>query len=454
MDEIIAQPAFDRRRGDGSFVSLLFVVAVPLAIAVVALTRAFIAPADTVLDLVPKNAVAYVHASGRHAVTAMLASSIDMPTGVMPDEVARFAAPGDDGLRHAILLAWRAPHEPTETEIATIRERGGLMIDERRAVLGDTALGLSVKVTSVIDASVADDPRRSALLARMRSLHAVQGFASAAVIPMDVLAIAEDANGAPLPAVVFGATVRDGRVIARVLPIDADASPTVGSPLAANAPLRDLDAPVTASEPSPSFDLLNVLFARTDADHPSPEAVDAAGQELRDLLDAPYVMWIRPDQAGATHLFRFPTVRPEDAKSRMAAYAAALEPSRNVITMPDGDIAVEFSVMPVPVSSGIAAFGSTDGIGTIYVGSDGLGGTLLGSSATMFAAHATAPRLSIDAFCTAPSILLLDNRFGGPAGLEAAHEALRRYDLKVLAVGKTVDNELRLCGYKLPTVDK
>lgn len=454
MGEVIAQPAFDRRRGDGSFVSLLFVVAVPLAVAVVALTRAFIAPADSVLDLVPKNAVAYVHASGRHAVTAMLASSIDMPSDVMPDEIARFAAPGDDGLRHAILLAWRAPHAPTEAEVAALRERGGLMIDDRRAVLGDTALGLSVKVASVIDASVADDPRRAALLARMRSLHAVQGFASAAVIPMDVLAVAEDANGAPLPAVVFGATVRSGRVIARVLPLDADATPATGAPAAANAMLRDLDASVTVSEPAPSFDLLRVLFADTDGSHPSPEVVDAAGQELRDLLNAPYVMWVRPGAAGATHLFRFPTVRPEDAKTRVAAYAAALEPSRNVITMPDGDIAVEFSVMPAPVNSGIAAFGSTDGIGTMYVGSDGLGGTLLGSSAAMYAEYATAPRLSIDAFCASSSMLLLDSRSGGLVGFGGAAEPMSRYDVTAVAIGKTVDKELRVCGYKLPTVDK
>lgn len=454
MDEIIAQPAFDRRRGDGSFVSLLFVVAVPLAAAVFALTQAFIAPADTVLNLVPKSAVAYIHASGRPAVTALLASSVDMPSDVMPDEVARFAVPGDDGLRHAIVLAWRAPRAPSETEIAAIKDRGGLVIAKRHAVLGDTALGLSVAVSSIIDASVADDPRRATLLARMRSLHAIQGFADAAVIPMDVLAIAEDANGAPIPSIVFGATVRDGRLIARVLPLDADGVPTAGMPAAAIATLRDLDAPVTVSEPVPSFDPLKVLFADVDEGHPSPEAVDAAGQELRDLLNAPYVMWVRQDQAGATHLFRFPTVRPEEAKSRVAAYAAALEPSRNVITMPDGDIAVEFSVMPVPVSSGIAAFGSTDGIGTIYVGGDGHGGTLLGSSATMFAEHATAPRLSIDTFCASSSILLLDSRFGGPAGLDAANDTLRRHDLNAVAVGKTVDNEVRLCGYKLPTVDK
>lgn len=51
-------------------------------------------------------------------------------------------------------------------------------------------------------------------------------------------------------------------------------------------------------------------------------------------------------------------------------------------------------------------------------------------------------------------MLLIDSRAGEIEGLHLLTDALRRYDMDTLVIGKTVDNELRLCGYKLPTVDK
>lgn len=453
MGDLIAQPAFDRRRGDGSFVSLLFVVAVPLAIAVHAVTAAFIAPADTILNLVPKTAVAYVHASGRDAVGALLASSVDMPSDVLPDEVARFSVPGDDGLRHAIVVAWRAPRAPSEAEIAAIKDRGGLVIDERRAVFGDTALGLSVAVSSIIDASVANDPLRSAMLARMRSLHGIQGFAHAAIMPPEALAVAEDANGGPVPGIVFGATVRGRSLLARALPLDAGAASSAGTPVRVD--LRDLGADVTVTEPSPSFDVVRVLFNGADIEHPSPESVVASEETLRELLTSPYAMWLGTGADGtASYLFRFPNVRPEEAKSAMAAHAAALEPSRTTVELPDGDVAVEYSVSPIPVSSGVAAFGGTDGGMTIYVGDDGHGGSLIGTSAVMFSAHLTARRLQVNPFCQTPSLLVMRSDAANAPQLQVLTGLFRDFGLSKLAVGKTVDNELRLCGYKLTTVDK
>src|SRR5512142_191846 len=143
MQQTQGNPKGGWRRGGGSSVTLLFVAAASLAAAVFALTQAFLSPADGVAAVVPGNAVVYVHAGGRAAANAVLSSSVQMPSGIAPDEVAVFATPGDDALRWGVLFGWRTPKKPSESERGVLADRGAVPLDARRYLIGDASLAVA-----------------------------------------------------------------------------------------------------------------------------------------------------------------------------------------------------------------------------------------------------------------------------------------------------------------------
>ena len=456
----------ERRRGDGLFVTLLFVAAASLAAAVFACTQAFITPSDAIRSFIPRNAVAYLHAGGRSSTEALLSSSSQMPSGIRPDEVAVFAVPGDDSLRWSVIIAWRWPRTPTPDELRMLDERDAIILDAGRYLIGDSALATTAKVSAAAHASLADDPERSAALDLMLSVSSMQFYADPAALlsPETVFALAELSDGG-LPPIVAGIKYKAGSLAVRILPV-ADAAARQSFLGYGETAVRGerldtgrLDADVAIAEGSPTIDLAKLMLGTPRrAGHPSPVILSDAGDSLREELSIPYALWLRtdPKTGNPDYLLRFPDVPPSRTKLVIARYFAAAEPSRTVMTLPDGDLAVEFHIEDAGTDQ-MTAYDEVftvprgSGLEHLVVGSDGADGSLIASAAALVTEFRskTDLRPPIEDSCSSKglkAVIRLLKPLQTLAGIPQAKDLISALGVSDLTIGLTVDGEIRICG--------
>lgn len=468
MQQSQGKLADGRRRGGGSFVTLLFVAAVPLAAAVFALTQALIAPSDEVAAFVPGNAVAYLHAGGRTAANVVLSSSVQMPSGISPDEVAVFATPGDDTLRWGVLVGWRRPRTPSAEERAALAIRGAEPLDARRYLIGDSSLAVATRVAAAAHSSIADDGKKWRALALMRSIAAIQVYAEpAALLPPEASAMIADISADAASPIVAAVNLSSGAIHVRALSLEAAAShySVLGyresSVRRTRADLGRFPAGVAMAEAAPSFDIGKLLAEIPHADdHPAPSLLSEAGDELRSSLALPYMLWLRPEipDGRIGYLLRFPGADTRRVKRALARYAAAINPDRTVLRLPDGAAVTEFRLDVASREAGMSSKDDTVALGdgpenAIVVGSDGAGGSLIASSEGMMAEYrATKPSNFRDEngcpAANSPSQIEVRDPAAILAPISQAESAIKALGVKTIIIGTSVDKEFLVCGYK------
>ncbi|MEY4744699.1 MAG: hypothetical protein RL272_644 [Candidatus Parcubacteria bacterium] len=470
MNEAKAKPGNGGRRGGGSSVALLFVAAAFSAAAVFALTRVFLSNADGIAQFVPANAVAYLHAGGRGAVNAVLSASVQMPSGVSPDEIAVFATPGDEALRWGVIAAWRAPKYPTPADRAALGARDAATLDARHFLIGDGSLAIASRVAAAAHASLYDDAKRRDALAAMRSVAAIQAYADpAALLARDALAAFPgplEEMAAPL---VAGINLGGPTAYARIMTVSDAAARS--SWLGYHGPsgggrhfdLGRFQAQVALAEETPSFDLAKLFSGMPDAKgHPMPSLLAEAADAMRSELARPYSLWLRPGAAtgGIDYLLRIDGTPPAVIGKAMARYAATINPDRAVLHLPDGDTAMEFRLDEAARAdkmgtddAAIALDAKTGG--AVAIGSDGLSSTLLASSEKLIAEYRAENRTSArpdDDACPGGGNLraVIDLRDPNVtvSAVPQLMSVVRMLNLKRIRIGLTVDDEITACGYK------
>lgn len=470
MRQTHSQSGNGGRRGGGSSVTLLFVAAALLIAAAFGLTRTFLTQEDGVAAFVPGNAVAYLHAGGRTAANALLSSSVQMPSGIAPDEVSVFATPGDDALRWGVLVGWRPPRTPSEGERSALASRGAVALDARRYLIGDDSLSVASRVAAAAHASLADDRKKSRALALMRSVASVQAYAEpSALLPSETVSMLAGVSADAVSPSVAAINLASGSIRARVLTLDAAAAAygILGyrekTPRTAHTDLRRFPAQIAVTEDRPSFDVAKLLggLVRPE-DHPAPAVLNAAGDELRASLALPYALWLRPDaeKGRVGFLLRFPGKDAMSVKKDVARYAAAINPDRRVLRLPDGAAVTEFRIDTDSREAEMGLQDATVAIGanpevSVVVGDDGEHGAIVASSAELVAefrgqkasvaddedgcpAADRGSRLEIEA----PSMLLKP--------IPQAEAAINALGLKKIIIGSSMggDKEILICGYK------
>ncbi|HTM67930.1 MAG TPA: hypothetical protein VL426_01395 [Candidatus Binatia bacterium] len=455
----------EARRGGGTSVAPLFVAGVLCAAAVIAATRMFLVPRDTIAAFVPANAVLYAHADGRAASEALLSTSSQLPAGVHPDEVAVFIVPGDDAPRHGTMLAWRAPFRPSEEERRILGERGADALDDRHYLVHDGTLDTAARVAMAAHASFADDRGRRRALALLRSAFPVQIYAvPASLLPSAAAETLAGLQDEPLGAIVGGITLRNGSFMARLMKLETAASRRSLFGYRASAGHADrpgierIDADVAVAEMSPSIDLSRVLLgAGTAAEGTDRAMLAEAGVAFRAALSSPYALWLNAAGGRTSSLAWFPGVAPKEARRITAGYYAAAHPDHAPFALPDGDAAIEYR-LNAPIAAADdndAVIGSGDA--RLLVGSDGVHGSLIATDPSLLAAFRDgSARGAAPTPCpTGPDNSLV--RVKEPAKTLAPWPKLAgyatTYGIHDLTLGLTVDNEVVICGYTGSTVD-
>ncbi|HTK05319.1 MAG TPA: hypothetical protein VL500_07050 [Candidatus Eisenbacteria bacterium] len=459
--------AHDRRRSGGASVTLLFVAALAAA-ACIAASRMFLEPVDTTAAFVPDNAVFYAHANGPAATEALLSSSVQMPSGVRPDEVAVFIVPGDDMQRRGTILAWKKLKPPSPDELRRISERNIDGLDENHYLIHDGTLATASRVAAAAHASIADDHERMAALALLRSAFSLQIYArpDALLTPAgtDIMNALSDKGVEPL---VAGVSLRNGSFMARLLPLKdaADRGSILGYRASSERPARPsagrLAADVTVTENAPSFDMANLLF-RTSSEvnaHPDPALLSDAGVELRSSLASPYALWLWTDPAtGKTsYLLDLPGLAPAAVKRSVGRYYAAARPEHSNLALPDGDIVVEYRLAEdtAAVNAGDAVIGGTDE--KVVIGPDDGHGSLMASDERLLADFRAqkddAPDTTVCPTGALRSTVNVSRPELWAASLPSVAKAANTYGVHDLMLGLTVDNEVFICGYLNGSVD-
>lgn len=459
--------AHDRRRSGGASVTLLFVGAL-FAAAAIAATRMFLEPVDTTAAFVPDNAVFYAHANGPVATEALLSSSVQMPSGVRPDEVAVFIVPGDDARRTGTILAWKKLRPPSPDELRRISERNIDGLDANHYLIHDGTLATASRVAAAAHASIADDRERTAALALLRSAFSLQIYARPeALLSPAGTDILNALDGKGVEPVVAGVSLRNGSFLARLLPLKdaARRRSLLGYRASSERPTRPsagrLAADVTITESAPSFDVAHLLLRASSEGsvHPDPALLSSAGNELRTTLASPFALWLWTDAKTGriSYMLDFPGVAPAAAKRSVGRYFAAARPEHSNLALPDGDTAVEYRLGEDAVAgdAGDSVIGAENE--KAVVGPDDGHGTLIASDAALLAAFRSRKD---DARNTSPcptgalrSAINVARPELWAAALPSVAKAAQTYGVRDLLLGLTVDNEVFICGYMKGSVD-
>ncbi len=461
MHDAMKRNAGEGRRGGDLFATLLFVVGVFVFSAVAfVLTDALMGSKDTTMAFVPMSATTYVHSDGYASTEALLSSSTEMPAGIHPYEFALFIAPGDDAPQRGIVLAWSALKKPNAEELAVLKERGATQLDGRHYFFGDSALATAAKVAAAAHVSLSDDAVRRGALNAARALFSVQIMTNprAAIGAIDSPLFADLLGDISPETTIVGISLREGSFIARVTPLSVIMSDGIVRGGTGDLDPERIGADAALTEAAPDFGI-SKLFAFGDGGEVgvTRDALAKSDEALRAALNSPFVLWLRQStdaQQPPTFLLHFPRVSTAVAKAAVAQNFAIRNPSSQNLTLPDGDFTSELLVKNA-FGSGTTAGGDLtlgNESGKVIVGTDGNGGSLIGSAPSILADYRNSPRLAQnqakDPCGRLENKLTLNNLDIFREKIPPFSYLVERMGVNTVSFGRSVGNELFFCGYK------
>jgi hypothetical protein len=147
------------------------------------LTSAFILPQDNLSRLVPIQAISYLHADLASPISGS-AETLNVPGGVMADEVARFTIFNNGKLEIAWLFGWHYG-QPSDDDRETMEIQQAIQIDEHAWILGNKNLkDLCLKAVNE-KATLADDLASAKSLANARKLANLQFLFNPVSLPSE-----------------------------------------------------------------------------------------------------------------------------------------------------------------------------------------------------------------------------------------------------------------------------
>jgi hypothetical protein len=293
------------QEGGDKFATFFFVCLLGVAIACFAAGGA-LQYRDTLVRFVPATAIAYVHANGSEAARLAAYGGYRGPT---PREAALYALATEDGhLRWSTLVA-----------------------SEQHESLSSTPW----------QGSLADDRRSMHALTAARSAFSMQGyFMPSAVLPTEMGASL--GSGEPM---IFGASRRDGGMVATLLPTGSALRPSSvdtrsGTMAPVTPELSSSSAAFSGSDlPLDSFELIfRDSYAATEM---TSEALSAE-IELRKLLSSGAITVL----AGEPSLMSFSNLSTDDLRASIENFARLAWPKRADLKLPDGGAATELTTSP------------------------------------------------------------------------------------------------------------
>ncbi len=334
------------KKGDEKFVTLFFVLIIPLTVLIFAATPAALGTQDTLLRFVPARATAYVH-GGAGGANRLIDAFVSIPAELRPREAAMFMYVSSDGSsEQAILLGWSALRGPNEEERQALGVRQAAQLNPTTYVLGGDAVIVAARAAGTTHGSLGDNKVVARALSTMRGVSTLQAWGQSpsllGTVPMT------EGQSPSLVAAIAPTDLLTGAVI---VPTDVAAT---YYPFGFRAPSGEYArtnavpslAKTVISEERPSFDPIALLFNLEPARGQSPSlgTVPIAQRDtLLDLLGVPMQTSLFADnETGATSvLLHFPTLAPTKIAPALEQYTAAALPERRSFVMPDNDIVAE-----------------------------------------------------------------------------------------------------------------
>lgn len=356
----------NKKGGGRKAAALLYVAAISAVLLTLLMIHALLGPRDRIAGFVPADAIIYLHAQGRKAVSEISDTSLFIPdNGAV--ELGLFALELDEGQVWTAALMWSRLSPPTAEEIESLDAAGAVRIAPTFYILrtGDGPIILSEGWNGSL--SETKDIKRA--LATMSSVSRIQAYIDTdalfaetldpTLFPVEpgpmVLALAP--NGGKVSALVAGVSeaARYPKFLGFRLPDDRKDRKIPEILHSTEPPRPGHDGPsISLTTDANSLNPIPLLFnevesLRAEAGVPESIQLELSRMLITGRFSGPLALTIWPQAStgkGPSFAAYLPEVDPADLKSEVLGYLSASFPKKSRLDLPDGNEAIEFIVEP------------------------------------------------------------------------------------------------------------